>query len=570
VASVVTGYRRRLLRMSAASFLGGAAEAVFLITVTRAAFAITDGKDRIGLVAGWYLSVGWTLVVALGLIVVRLLLAALATWDAAEASSGAVARVRRRLASAFLHASWPVQQHQRGGSLQELMSSFSNGASNMMSGVNQGLVAAASLVALLGIAIAVDPLGALVLVFTVAVLGSLLRPLRRAVRHRSKEAADAGLDLAMSTHNVASLGREVHVFHVQDEALGRVGNLIERTRRLSRRWIFTAGLGTPLYLGMAYLALVGALALVAASPSASLTTLGAAMLVMLRSLSYAQALQQAYISLTSSTPVIEELNRQLAKLEAGRQHSGGLTIDRVNALEMKDVSFAYEVDQPVLRELSLTIQPNEIIGIIGPSGSGKSTLVQLLLGLHEPQQGVVLADGHDLRDIDRGCWSRRVTFVPQASHLIDGTIAENIRFLRPSVPDDAIVEAAKMAHLHDEIVDFPDGYERQIGYSDSSLSGGQKQRLCIARALVERPDVLILDEPTSALDVRSEHLIRQTLLILKEHMAVLVIAHRLSTLDMCDRIMVIQNGRLVGFDTPERLEQSNEFYREALHLSGLR
>jgi ABC-type multidrug transport system fused ATPase/permease subunit len=124
--------------------------------------------------------------------------------------------------------------------------------------------------------------------------------------------------------------------------------------------------------------------------------------------------------------------------------------------------------------------------------------------------------------------------------------------------------------LHDDIAAFPEGYEREVGVHGGHLSGGQQQRLCIARALVEDPDVLIMDEPTSALDVRSENLIRTTLLELRERMTVIIIAHRLSTLDMCDRIMVIQDGRLVGFDTPEALEQSSAFYREALVLSGMR
>ena len=117
---------------------------------------------------------------------------------------------------------------------------------------------------------------------------------------------------------------------------------------------------------------------------------------------------------------------------------------------------------------------------------------------------------------------------------------------------------------------FVGGYDRQVGERGSHLSGGQQQRLIIARALVEHPDVLILDEPTSALDVRSEHLIRQTLDGLRDEMTIIIIAHRLSTLDICDRLMVIHDGELKAFDTPDNLEKDNDFYREALRLSGLR
>jgi ATP-binding cassette, subfamily B, bacterial len=224
----------------------------------------------------------------------------------------------------------------------------------------------------------------------------------------------------------------------------------------------------------------------------------------------------------------------------------------------------------VLRDISFTIAPNEIIGIVGPSGAGKSTLVQLLLGLRDPDEGRIMAADRDISTFDRTEWARKVTFVPQAAHLIAGTIAENVAFLRDDVAQEDVERAARLAHLHDDISGFPEGYQRQVGPHGGHLSGGQQQRLCIARALVEHPDVLILDEPTSALDVRSEHLVRTTLLGLKDRMTVIVIAHRLSTLTICDRIMVIKDGELKDFDTPLHLERSSEFYREALALSGMR
>jgi ABC-type multidrug transport system fused ATPase/permease subunit len=294
------------------------------------------------------------------------------------------------------------------------------------------------------------------------------------------------------------------------------------------------------------------------------------MLVMLRSLGYGQALQGAYLGLSSSAPWIERLMGQLEHFEQGKRHDGGEAVGSIQQIEVNHVTFAYPEDKSVLHDLSLTIEQREIVGIVGPSGGGKSTLVQLLLGLRDPQEGRILADGRNIADLDKAEWSRKVTFVPQAAHLIAGSIADNIRFLRDDVTDEEVERAARLAHLHDDVMGFEGGYERQVGEQGGHLSGGQQQRLCIARALVENPDVLILDEPTSALDVRSEHLIRETLLALKERMTVIVVAHRLSTLDICDRIMVIQAGELKGFDTPANLEQSSDFYREALVLSGMR
>lgn len=148
-------------------------------------------------------------------------------------------------------------------------------------------------------------------------------------------------------------------------------------------------------------------------------------------------------------------------------------------------------------------------------------------------------------------------------------MADNIAFLRPDVDQDTIERAAKLARLHEDIVGFPDGYAHEVGTSGNRLSGGQRQRLCIARALVEDPDLLILDEPTSSLDMQSEHLIRETLLGLSSEMTVVVIAHRPSTLSICDRIMVLEDGRIADFDSPDELAQRNDFYRTARSLAGM-
>ncbi|MEW6471666.1 MAG: ABC transporter ATP-binding protein [Actinomycetota bacterium] len=570
VRFAVSGHERAVATIAATGFLGGASEALFLVTITRTAFAIKDGQDRVDLLTGSSLSIRAALSIAVALLAVRIALAAYAGWQSATVSTQVVARLRQRLADAFLDASWEVQQAQRSGSLQELLTGYSGTATSLMNSLTAGVVAAANLVALLGIAIVVDPAGALALVIAVTVLGLLLRPLRSAARRRAGTSTSAGMDLAVSVNEISELGFELHVFHVQDKAKARVGEAIERARKLAARYQFVAALSSPIYIALAYLAIVGALAVIAAANTTNLTSLGATMLVMLRSLSYGQGLQTAYTSVSASVPAIEELQHRLEAFDAGRRVDEGRPVGDVGAIAMEHVSFAYPLGEPVLRGISFTIMPNEIIGIVGPSGAGKSTLVQLLLGLRDPDEGRVLAGGRDISTFDRAEWARKVTFVPQAAHLIAGTIAENIRFFRDGVTEDDVERAARLAHLHDDIEGFPECYQRQVGKQGGHLSGGQQQRLCIARALVEQPEVLILDEPTSALDVRSEHLIRDTLVSLKDRMTVIVIAHRLSTLTICDRIMVIKDGELKDFDTPSALEQSSDFYREALVLSGLR
>jgi ABC-type multidrug transport system fused ATPase/permease subunit len=216
-----------------------------------------------------------------------------------------------------------------------------------------------------------------------------------------------------------------------------------------------------------------------------------------------------------------------------------------------------------------SIRRGEIIGIIGPSGAGKSTLVQLLLGLREPTSGSVFVNGVPLTDVDRSSWTRLVSFVPQDAHLSTGTVAANIRFFRDDIEVADIQGALDRANLSSDVDKLADGWKTHLGERGLQLSGGQRQRMSIARALAGKPQLLILDEPTSSLDVWSESMIRSTVAGLKGDVTVIVIAHRLSTLDMCDRLMVIEGGHLTAFDSPERLRGDSDFYRNALLLSGI-
>jgi len=569
---------RRLLRgrsaaisaLSFGSICGGLLEAGFLVTVTRSAFAITDGDDRFGLIAGIEVSVTAAIVVALLLVVARVGLNVFTAWQSARLSTSVVADIRRDLAGAFLASSWTEQHGDRSGRLQELLTSFVQQGAGLVTSLTALIVAGGNLAALLVSAVAVDPGAALVLIVAVTVFGLALRPLRAAMKRQARQTATTGMGFATALSETSQLGMEMHVFNVQPQAGVRIGGLIDDNENAARKLSFLRQLIPATYAGMAYVALVGALAIVASLDSVELTSVGAVMLIMLRSLSYGQAVQTSISNISASLPFLGALDDELERYGRAAVVDHGQPIGQVGALRLQDVSFEYVSESPVLRRVSCTIEPCEVVGVVGPSGSGKSTLVQLLLGLRPPTSGVVLAADRDIALLSRTEWARKVTFVPQQAHLIAGTVADNIRFFRDDVSDEQVSEAARLANLHDEMLAMVDGYGRQVGEQGSHLSGGQQQRLIIARALVENPDVLILDEPTSSLDVRSESLIRKSLDELRERMTVIIIAHRLSTLDICDRIMVIQDGELKAFDTPENLEKDNDFFREALTLSGLR
>jgi ABC-type multidrug transport system fused ATPase/permease subunit len=552
------------------SLAGGLLEALFLVVVSRLAFAITDDTTTVELVGGVSSSLAWAAAGALLLVLFRAVLAVASTWQTARLSTSVIADLRTQIASAYLRASWSTQHGQRSGRLQELLTTFTQQGAILVNGVLLATSAGFSLLALLITAVLLDPLASLVVIAAVLVLASVLRPMRKAVRRQARATASTGMEFATSLSEISQLGMEMHVFNVQRQTEQRVNDLIELNAAASRRLSYLRGLVPSIYTGLAYSAIVGGIWAVASFDSLAIESIGAVILVMLRSLSYGQVLQTSSASIQSTLPFLDSLNEEVDRLEAARLVDHGDRVHRVGRLSLRDVGFEYSPGVPVLRGLSIEIQPCEIVGIVGPSGSGKSTLVQLLLGLRSPTDGVVLAEGRNVDQLSKSEWARKVTFVPQQAHLVAGTVSENIRFLRDDVTQEMIEEASRLANLHEDVQGFADGYDRQVGEQGSHLSGGQQQRLIIARALVENPDVLILDEPTSALDVRSEHLIRQTLNTLREKMTIIIVAHRLSTLEICDRIMVIQDGELKGFDTPENLEKTSDFYREALILSGMR
>ncbi len=560
---LLDGRRRTLAVLGAVSFLGGAAEALFLLIVTRVAFdlATEEGDLAFGPVDG----IGAVTALAFGLVALRVVLAVLAGRMSADLVSEAVASIRQDLADAYLHASWRVQQSSRSGRLQELLTTFVQGGADLLTSATSLVASLLSLVALLLGALVADPVATLAAGLVVVGLGALLRPIRAAIKRRAGRASRAGMDFATSLSDTSSVMLESQVFHVQEPISRDVARRVERAADANRRLLFARALIQPAYVGAAYTALLVALVAVYLVDQSALASVATVMVVMLRSLSYGQAVQVSSAAVASNEPFVVELTDELRRLRESTPHRGAEPLERLDRLELRDVSFSYG-DDDALEHITVSLEPGVAVGIVGPSGSGKSTLAQVILGLLTPSSGEVFANGEPAAGFDPDDWSRRVTFVPQSPKLVQGTIADNIRFFRP-VSDEAVVAAARRAHIHDEIVAMKDGYGQQV--IQGALSGGQQQRLCIARALVEDPDLIVLDEPTSALDLKSEQLIGETLAELRRTKTVVIIAHRLSTLNGCDKLMVIQSGRLVGFDDPERLSTTNPFYAEVLRISQL-
>jgi len=229
------------------------------------------------------------------------------------------------------------------------------------------------------------------------------------------------------------------------------------------------------------------------------------------------------------------------------------------------VSFAYE-DEAVLRDVSIEVKRGEVLAIVGPSGSGKTTMVNLLLRFYDPVEGAIKIDGTDLRDVTIASLREQIGLVTQDVVLFNDTVAANIAYGRPEAPREAIAEAARMANADEFIRALPKGYDTVIGERGVKLSGGQRQRLAIARALFRNPPILVLDEATSALDTESERLVQQAIDRVMRHRTVLVIAHRLSTVQHADTIVVLRDGRIVEQGTHPELVEADGLYRKLYEM----
>ena len=262
---------------------------------------------------------------------------------------------------------------------------------------------------------------------------------------------------------------------------------------------------------------------------------------------YLTAIRTNVVAVQGLAKLFEETGANSQKLELPKESVETLRLS--SAIAVENVCFTYpRTEKQVLEHASLRIPARSCVGITGPSGSGKTTLMDILLGLLEPDEGVLSIDGKPLDFSLRRAWQQNVGFVPQQIYLVDGTVAENIAFGIPQdrVDAGAIERAARMASLHDFIVGLPQGYATGVGERGIRLSGGQRQRLAIARALYHDPDVLFFDEATSALDADTENAIVESIQSLAHRKTIVIIAHRLSTLRYCDSICTLDSGAITG------------------------
>jgi ABC-type multidrug transport system fused ATPase/permease subunit len=556
--------RGAVVGLALSSVFGGFIEAAFLTLVAQIATSVVAKGNR---VAGhsllhFHASTGTLILIAFALTLARLMLQVPLSVLPARIAADVQAGLRRRIFHAFTRASWTVQSADREGQLQETMTSQVMQATGGALQATALITSSLTFIVLLGVAFVLNGLAALVVLVSAVGIFALLRPLRALGVRRARELSEAQVAYARGVAEANRLAEDTRVFGVGGAQRERIDVAVERSRQLFYRTQLLIKLIPNLYQNLIYILLVAMLAAIYLSGTAHAASLAAMVLLLVRAGQSGLQVQSAYQSLSQSTPFIERTQNAERRYEQSASMDGGRPLPQMRTLAFENVSFGYHPDRPVLSGVSFEVEAGEAIGIIGPSGAGKSTLVQIVLQLREPVAGGYLVNGLPVREFARADWNRRVSFVPQEPRLLHASVAENIRFFR-ELDMESIERAGRLARIHDDVMSWPDGYETIVGPRADAVSGGQQQRICLARALAARPQVLVLDEPTSALDPHSETLIQESLSALKSELTLFIIAHRMSTLDICDRVMVIVDGRMVAFDTRALLREQNHYYRSA-------
>lgn len=559
---LLAGRHRAVAALAIASIVSGFTESGVLAVLAQSATALVNHVTRVDVRLGALdvrVNLGVLLLCGLALALARLLLQIPVSLIPARMVADQQARLRTGMFGAFTRASWSEQSNDREGHLQELVTSQIVLGNQTVAQATTLVVSLLAFVVLLASALTLSPLAALVVLVAAGGLFGLLRPLSSLGAYYGRAASRQSLRFAGGINEAIRVAEEAHVFGAGAAQRAQINESVAPLRISWGRASFLARLVPAVYQSLIYILVVAALGALYLIGNAQVASLTAVVLILVRAGMYGQQSQAAYTSLVQALPYIDRIRQAHARYVASVPKRGNQRLDSVRSIAFKSVTFSYQPDRPVLSNVDFEVQAGEAIGVVGPSGAGKSTLVQILLRLREPVSGHYFVNGMPAGEICDDDWHVRFAYVPQEPRLLHASVTDNIRFFR-AVGDAAIQRAARLAGIHHDVMSWPAGYDTVIGPRADAISGGQKQRICLARALAGDPHVLILDEPTSALDAHSEAVIRESLAQLRHDLTIFIVAHRASTLEICERVMVVVDGRLEAFDRVDSL-RGNAYYR---------
>ncbi len=503
-------------------------------------------------------------------------------WVQTGVLNSAQVALQRRLLQSFTRAPWLVQQSSGTGELLRTVSSSVSSTMTVVAGTLSVVSEGAVFLAIVAALIIINPMLAIGALIYLVLAGLVyLRIVRRPIATRGLRLQVEGQRMNSSLIELVSGIKELTI-------RGSASTYLDRYTTAARSALSAYRLIVVTNQGMRYLleilmitgaALVIGIATLSGSATTVLISIGVLLAGGLRLLPALNTLLIAVNNVRSNEPAIAIVEAELARLAVPDEiaplvgeEGGAEPIVPTGSFVFEQVGFRYPTrEQPALSGISVDVAFGEALGIVGATGSGKSTFVDLLLGFLQPTEGALRIDGEPLLP-HLASWRAQIGFVPQDIFLVDDTLAANITFgeVSDTISQEQLAEAITLAQLDDVVAELPEGVDTMLGERGVRLSGGQRQRVGLARALYRRPRVLILDEATSALDNETERRISDALRTLHGQLTMIVIAHRLSTVRSCDRILYLDDGRVAGLDTFDALDRTNTGFARLVELGSLR
>ncbi|HEY4501178.1 MAG TPA: ABC transporter ATP-binding protein [Candidatus Paceibacterota bacterium] len=498
----------------------------------------------------------------LGLFMLRAVMITMSGYIRGRIGADFMGRESEGMLKRMLHASWAFLLKQKIGTLQATLVRDIQRTENLLSVFGQIIQSFSGLFIYLLVALNISPIMTVSTLVVGVVLLFAVRPLMIRIQSIGNVliATEKSYLHFLGEHIIGM--KAVKAAGAEESAIKSGGTLVRLLRMLSIRMALIRSISGSLFQPFSLIFVIILFAITYRLPDFSMISFAAALYLIQKIFTYLESGQGALNGIRESIPYAQNIDAFKRLLDEHREQetpdASPFAFERT--IEFKNVSFSYAGGKSVLSEASFSIAKGETVGLIGPSGAGKTSVADLLLRLFSPNEGSIVIDGKPITSISSESWRSNIGYVAQDVFLLNASIEENIRFYRPNLSKEAIIEATKKANIYDFIIGLPEGFNTLTGDRGVMLSGGQRQRIALARALAGNPLLLILDEATSALDHESEKLIHESIRALYGTVTVLIIAHRPSTVAEADSILVLHHGRIIERGTPRELLQNPSSY----------
>lgn len=480
--------------------------------------------------------------------------------------------IRQDLFKKTLRAEWPHLLEQKIGHLETILITDAGKSSGVLNLLSDILLMATSLIAYSIIALSISAPITVITLGLGIILFFVLKPLLYKIRRLSERWSKSSKAIANQVAEYTIGTKTIKAASVEGGVLAKIQKYFEELREARLKLAIYGNLQVAFQEPISLLLVAGIFALSYSKPGFQFASFIAVIYLVQKMSSFMQAIQNRLNGINETLPFLKN-TLNYADQASQHQENSGTEYNKFffeKCFEFKNIDFAYANNKKVLFGINFVIEKGEMIGLIGPSGSGKTTIVDLLLKLFRPSAGNILLDGKDIADINTTSWRQNIGYVSQDIFLLSDTITNNIKFYDQGISDKDVIDAAKMANIYDIIQEYPDKFSTVVGERGVKFSVGQRQRIVLARALARKPKILVLDEATSALDNESEALIQKSLADLKGNITILIIAHRLSTIMGCDKLIAIENGKIVEQGSPQKLLDNRDSYFSRTYNIGVR